>query len=97
MVTGAAGLALIKMTGDPNLVARNVLGADYAILSLSLMVAGSGLVLLIFRGTAGMSVLLAIHLGIVLSFFLLLPYTKLIHGIYRAAALLRAAMERGVA
>jgi citrate/tricarballylate utilization protein len=42
-----------------------------------------------------MSVLLAIHLGIVLSFFLLLPYSKLIHGIYRAAALLRAAMERG--
>lgn len=96
MVAGAAGLALIKMTGDPNLMARNVLGADYAVLSLSLMVAGSGLVLLIFRGTTGMSVLLAIHLGIVLSFFLLLPYSKLIHGVYRAAALLRAAMEREV-
>ncbi|MHB8885300.1 MAG: hypothetical protein ACYC5H_09460 [Methylovirgula sp.] len=41
-----------------------------------------------------MSILLAIHLGIVPSLFLLLPYSKLIHGIYRTAALLRAAMDR---
>jgi citrate/tricarballylate utilization protein len=44
-----------------------------------------------------MSVLLAIHLGVVLSFFLLLPYGKFVHGFYRAAALLRSAMEQEVA
>ena len=95
MVAGTAGLAWIKIIGDPNPTARNVLGADYALLSLLLLVAVSGLLLLVFRETATMSVLLAIHLGIVLSFFLLLPYSKFIHGGYRAAALLRAAMERG--
>jgi citrate/tricarballylate utilization protein len=97
MVIGTGGFTWIKIMGDPNPTARNVLGADYALLSLLLSVAASGLLLLAFRETAATSVLLAIHLGIVLSFFLLLPYSKFIHGGYRAAALLRAAMERGAA
>jgi citrate/tricarballylate utilization protein len=42
-----------------------------------------------------MGVLLAVHLGIVLSLFLLLPYSRFVHGVYRSAALLRNAMERG--
>jgi citrate/tricarballylate utilization protein len=94
MMVGAIGLALMKMTADPNPTAGTVLGGDYALLGLLLMVAGSGLALLVFRETVAMSVLLAIHLGAVFSFFLLLPYSKLVHGGYRAIALLRAAMER---
>ncbi len=97
VVIGAGGLTGIKIAGDPNPTARNALGADYGLLSLLLLVAASGLLLLVFRETAAMSVLLAIHLGIVLSFFLLLPYSKFVHGGYRAAALLRAAMERRAA
>lgn len=97
MVAGTAGLAWIKIISDPNPTARNVLVADYALLSLLLLVAVSGLLLLVFRETAAMSVFLAIHLGIVLSFFLLLPCSKFVHAGYRAAALLRAAMERSVA
>ena len=31
--------------------------------------------------------LLAFHLGAVLAFFLLAPYTKMVHGFYRLAAL----------
>lgn len=96
MVAGTAGLARIKIKCDPNLTARKMRDADYAFLSLLLLVAVSGLLLLVFRETAAMSVFLAIHLGIVLSFFLLLPYSKFIHSGYRAAALLRAAMERSV-
>ena len=94
MIVGVAGLGLIKLTGDPNPVSRNTLGSDYAALGLLLMLAGSGLAILAFRETASMGILLAIHLGIVLSLFLLLPYSKLVHGMYRTAALLRAAMER---
>ena len=93
-IVGAAGFGLIKLTGDPSPVSRSMLGSDYAMLGLLLVLAGSGLAVLALRDTAGMSILLAIHLGIVLSFFLLLPYSKLVHGIYRTAALLRAAMER---
>ncbi|MCV6594335.1 MAG: hypothetical protein OIF48_15385 [Silicimonas sp.] len=39
-----------------------------------------------------MPLLLALHLGAVLTFFLLTPFTKMAHGPYRLAALLRSAM-----
>ena len=39
--------------------------------------------------------LLAAHLGVILALFLVLPYSKFVHGIYRSAALLRNAAERG--
>jgi citrate/tricarballylate utilization protein len=41
-----------------------------------------------------MGALLAAHLGVIVSLFLILPYCKFVHGIYRAAALLRYAAER---
>ena len=41
-----------------------------------------------------MGMLLAVHLGFILALFLLLPYSKLVHGVYRTAALLRAAIQR---
>jgi citrate/tricarballylate utilization protein len=41
-----------------------------------------------------MGTLLAVQLGIIVALFLMLPYCKFVHGIYRAAALLRYAAER---
>jgi citrate/tricarballylate utilization protein len=41
-----------------------------------------------------MGVLLALHLGLVLGFFLVLPYSKMVHGAYRGLALLRNTQER---
>ena len=38
---------------------------------------------------------LAVHLGLVFAFFLTMPYGKFVHGIYRFAALVRYAQERG--
>jgi citrate/tricarballylate utilization protein len=93
MIFGAGGFVLIKMRGDPDPQAQGPGEPDYTILALLLMVAGSGLVLLAFRETAAMSLLLAVHLGAVLSLFAILPFSRLVHGCYRAAALLRAAME----
>ena len=43
---------------------------------------------------AAMGVLLAIHLGVVIALFATMPYGKFVHGIYRFAALVRAARER---
>ena len=37
-----------------------------------------------------------IHLGFILAFFLVLPYSKMVHGVYRSAALLRRAVERNM-
>ena len=95
MILGAGGLTWIKLTSDPQPAARETLGGDYALLGVLAAAAASGLVLLAFRDTGAVSALLAIHLGVVLAFFVSMPWGKFVHGFYRAAALLRAAMERG--
>jgi citrate/tricarballylate utilization protein len=55
----------------------------------------TGLALLFLRETSAMGVLLALHLGVVFSFFITMPYGKFVHGIYRYAALVRYAKEQG--
>ncbi|MEN0002159.1 MAG: 4Fe-4S ferredoxin, partial [Pseudomonadota bacterium] len=42
-------------------------------------------------GTGAVAWLFPIHLGTVLAFFLLTPYSKMAHGFYRMAALTRDA------
>ena len=93
MVVGTAGLLWLKVTSDQAPAARNLLGADYALLVLLFLTAATGLLLLGLRGTGGMGVLLAVHLGVVLALFLVLPYSKMVHAVYRSAALLRNALE----
>ena len=51
----------------------------------------TGLILYAATGTGAVPTLLALHLGTVLAFFLLMPYSKMIHGFYRVAALIRDA------
>ena len=94
MVAGAGGLLWLKITGDPGPVARRLLGSDYGFLIQLLLVASTGLLLLAFRATPAMGILLAIHLGTVVALFVLLPYSKFVHGGYRGLALLRSAMEK---
>ncbi|MFI5310089.1 MAG: tricarballylate utilization 4Fe-4S protein TcuB [Gemmatimonadales bacterium] len=94
MTVGAAGLLWLKRTGDPEPAAVRPLRGEYALLVLLLLVAASGLALLVLRDTPAMGILLAVHLGAVLSFFVTAPYSKFVHGIYRSAALLRSAHER---
>ena len=74
---------------DPD---RMALDTGFALLLLLTSV--TGLALLIWRDSAAMGMLLAIHLGVVLALFVTLPYGKFIHGIYRFAALQRYARER---
>jgi citrate/tricarballylate utilization protein len=51
----------------------------------------TGLALYAATGTALVAPLLALHLGTVLAFFLLTPYSKMVHGFYRMASLVRDA------
>ncbi len=94
MTVGSAGLIWLKIVGDPEPVSRRLLGADYAMLVLLLLVAVTGLVLLAVRATPAMGITLAIHLGFVLALFVALPYSRMVHGAYRFAALVRAAREQ---
>ena len=94
MLIGIAGLVQIKLTADSALVSKLLLDIDYGFLVLLFVAAATGLLLLAMRSTAAMGALLAVHLGVIVSLFLMLPYCKFVHGIYRAAALLRCAAER---
>jgi citrate/tricarballylate utilization protein len=82
------------VVADQAPAARALLGAEAALLILLFAVAFTGLLLLALRETPAMALLLAVHLGLVLGLFLLLPYSKFVHGLYRSAALLRDRRER---
>jgi citrate/tricarballylate utilization protein len=94
LTIGTAGLIWLKIVGDPAPAAPSVMGSDFALLFLLHLAAVTGLLLLAFRTTGAMGVLLAVHFGLVLALFLLLPYSRFVHSVYRSAALLRYAMER---
>jgi citrate/tricarballylate utilization protein len=95
LLIGTVGLFAMKFVDDPIPSVRRLLGADLALLMLLALSALTGLTLLALRATAAMSFMLALHLGFVLALFLALPYSKMVHGAYRSAALLRRAVERG--
>ena len=94
MLVGIVGLIQIKVAADPAPASQLLLDIDYAFLVLLFLAAATGLILLAARSGAAMGALLAVHLGVIVSLFLILPYCKFVHGIYRAAALLRYAAER---
>jgi citrate/tricarballylate utilization protein len=94
LLIGTVGLFAMKLIDDPAPKAKKLLGMDVAMLVLLALSALTGLVLLALRSTGGMGVALAVHLGVILALFLVLPYSKMVHGVYRSAALLRYAVER---
>jgi citrate/tricarballylate utilization protein len=94
MLIGTAGLIWLKVTGDPQLVSTAATGSDYALLLILSVIALSGLSLLALRTSNLAGILLAIHLGVVFTFFLMIPYSKMIHGLYRVLALVHSAIER---
>ena len=67
---------------------------DRAFIVLLFLISASGLLLLVYRDSAAMASLLAIHLGFVMGFFLTMPYGKFAHGLYRVAALLKNSIEK---
>lgn len=79
MLVGTLGLLGMTVTADPASSSRLALGADAALLAL-----------LLLRGTALMGLALLFHLGVILAVF-----SKMVHGAYRFAALLRAAADQG--
>ena len=90
---GTAGLWHEKKKMEPAVKSLRHLGMDYAFIWLLFWVSATGLILLALRETSFMGLTLAIHLGLVYGFFLVLPFSKFVHSIYRFAALLADAGE----
>ena len=67
---------------------------DVAFIAMLFLTSLTGIALLLFRDTPAMGPLLALHLGVVFSLFITMPYGKFVHGIYRFVALVRYARER---
>jgi len=94
LLIGPAGLLWLRMRRDPALGDPKQAGMDVGFLVLLFLVSATGLALLALRETRAMGVALALHLGAVLALFLLLPYGKFVHALYRFAALVRFHIER---
>ena len=94
LLAGPAGLSWLKHRRDPELADPAQTGMDAGFLILLFVIGLSGLLLLAFRETRAMGVLLALHLGAVMALFLTLPCGKFVHALYRFAALVRFHLER---
>lgn len=95
LTIGAVGLAWLKTKADPALGAPSVWGGEMAFVALLGATGATGLALYAATGTGLVQPLLALHLGTVLAFFLTTPYSKMVHGFYRMAALVRDAQLKG--
>lgn len=94
LMVGTAGLLYLKWRSDRLPGAGRMLQMDVGFLVVLFLAAVTGLVLLAFRETAAMGVLLAVHLGVIAAFFVMLPYGKFAHVVYRYAALVRNSIEQ---
>ncbi|MFL1453113.1 tricarballylate utilization 4Fe-4S protein TcuB [Marinobacter sp. GN3S48] len=86
---GTLGLAYLKTKADPELSAQHVWGGEMGFILLLFSVSSTGLLLYALANSAWLPELLALHLGTVLAFFVLIPFSKMVHGFYRLAALVR--------
>ena len=94
LTLGCVAMVILKRKSDRQLGDPLAWGGELAFILLLGFVGFSGLVLYALGSTPLMPALLAIHLGAVLTFFLLTPFTKMAHGFYRLAALIRDAQRK---
>jgi citrate/tricarballylate utilization protein len=94
LLIGPAGLYWLKRHRDPAIGDAAQDGMDRTLVVLLFATSLTGLALEGLRETAAMGVLLVVHLASVLALFATMPFGKFVHGIYRAAALVRYAAER---
>ena len=94
LLIGPGGLFVLSAKRDPKLIDAARRGMDVIFVALLMLTSLTGFALLAWRGSSGMGILLAVHLGVVLGLFLSLPYGKFVHGLYRFLALVKYARER---
>jgi citrate/tricarballylate utilization protein len=94
LIIGPLGLLCLNIRRDPKHGDPDQKSMDRGFILLLLLVSVTGFALLFLRDTRFMALLLAVHLGTVIAFFLTLPYGKFAHGIFRSAALFKFNIEK---
>ncbi|MFC2967796.1 tricarballylate utilization 4Fe-4S protein TcuB [Acidimangrovimonas pyrenivorans] len=97
LCTGTLWLATLKRRADPALGATGLRKGESGFTWMLFWTGASGLALYAARGGVLATPLLIVHLGAVLALFALLPYSKMVHGAYRLAALTSEAARRRAA
>jgi citrate/tricarballylate utilization protein len=94
LMIGTAGLLYLKWRSDRVPSEGQMMQMDVGFILVLFLSAATGMLLLAFRETAAMGTLLVIHLGVVAAFFIMLPYGKFAHVVYRYSALVRNSIEQ---
>lgn len=94
LLIGPAGLFWLNMRRNPLQIDERQKTMDRGFIALLFSISLTGLILLAWRDSSAMPLLLAVHLGFVMGLFMTLPYGKFAHGIFRCAALLKYSIEK---
>jgi citrate/tricarballylate utilization protein len=94
LLAGPAGLFWLKLRREPDVVDESQDSMDLRFLTSLFLISLTGFALMLLRDGPWLRPLLLVHLVLVLGFFLTLPYGKFVHGLHRAAALIRDAGEK---
>lgn len=93
LLIGPAGLLYLNYKRHPEHGDQAQRPMDRGFIVLLFLISLTGLLLLGLRETTLMPLMLALHLGFVMAFFLTMPYSKFAHGFYRSAALFKSYLE----
>ena len=93
LIVGPIGLLYLNLRRHPLHGDAAQKAMDRGFIASLLAISISGLLLLALRETSYMGITLCIHLGFVMGFFLMMPYGKFAHGVFRSASLLKNAIE----
>ena len=94
LLIGPVGLLSLKAKATKAVKGTANNGMDVGFLALLFLTSASGLILMLLKDTSWVGLTLTLHLGIVLSLFLTMPYGKFIHGFYRLISLVAFAVEK---
>ncbi|WP_234496547.1 tricarballylate utilization 4Fe-4S protein TcuB [Vibrio maritimus] len=94
LIVGPIGLMALKRQAVSDTKGKTNKGMDTSFLMLLLLTSVSGLGLMVLRDTSWVGLGLTVHLGIVLTLFISMPYGKFVHGFYRLIALITFVVEK---
>lgn len=92
---GCLWLLILKRRADATLTDENARASAISFICLLGATGASGLLLYFVTGSNWVAPALALHLAIVLTFFLTMPYNKMVHVFFRLAALVRDSQHQG--